>query len=71
MNSDLAITALRAGLALIGAVSEWRKTASPEQLKAFVDGVHAQGGTVDQAVVDKVLADTVASGAALDAKLAG
>jgi hypothetical protein len=71
MDPKLAIELLRAGLGALAAVRAWRATASPDQLKAFVEGVHAQGGTVDLAVADQVIADTLASGAALDAKLAG
>ena len=70
MDAKLALELLRTGLAALGAFRQWRATASPDQVKAFVDEIHAAGGSVDLAAVDAVLADMKQSGADLDAKLA-
>lgn len=61
---------LRAGLVLMATVRNFTANASKEQMQAFVDAVHAQGGQVDLAVVDQVMADVAASGVAADKAIA-
>lgn len=57
MDAKLFIDLLRLSMAITGSIRTFLETASPEQIKAFVDGVHAQGGTITLDTVDNVVGD--------------
>lgn len=69
MDPKLIVDLLRLLVGISGAIRTFTETASAEQLKAFVDEVHASGGTVDLAAVDRALDQARQSGADLDAKI--
>lgn len=69
MDAKLAIDALRTGLGLISLVRNFTQTASADQLKEFVAGIHAAGGTIDMQVVDKAADDLNATIENVQAKI--
>lgn len=70
MDATLMVNLARGALGVLAAIRQWQATASPEQVKAFVDGIHADGGTVDLAAVDGVIADVRSAHEALGDKIA-
>lgn len=68
-NAKLIADLLRAGLAALSAVREFRKNASEEQLTALVAAIHTGGGTVDLAAVDSALAQASDAQADLEAQI--